>query len=91
MNGTTTLRLASLLLVVGGAWLIFAVGLIAPLTPSEGMPHPIEIAVFVGLPILLLAMVATKVRTRAGRTAAILQLGTILVIAVWVLTTQARL
>jgi hypothetical protein len=88
---TSVLRNAGLLLAACSAWLIFSVGLIAPLTPSEGMPHPIEILAFVGLPIALLSLVVAYARTRAAKIAALLQVAAILMITAWVLATQARL
>lgn len=47
----------SLLLVAANfiALLIYAVGLIAPLTPSEGSPSLVVILMFVGAPVAILA------------------------------------
>ena len=46
------------------AWVIFAFGLIAPLTPSEGHPSPTALAVFVGVPVALLGATAGNSRER---------------------------
>jgi hypothetical protein len=92
MGGTMgVLRNAGLVLAACGAWLIFGVGLIAPLTPSEGMPHPIEIAAFVAFPIALLSLVIGYARTRPTKVTATLQVAAILIITAWLLATQARL
>ncbi len=37
------------------SWAIYAFGLIAPLTPSEGMPSVFDLMVFVGIPLAILA------------------------------------
>jgi hypothetical protein len=52
-----TLYWRSLLLVLANlvALLVYAVGLIAPLTPSEGVPSLPVILSFVGIPVVLLA------------------------------------
>lgn len=46
----------SLLIAIANllALLIYAVGLIAPLTPSEGTPSLLEIVIFVGIPTAIL-------------------------------------
>lgn len=48
---------SSLLLIAANlmALLIYAVGLVAPLTPSQGSPSPVVILVFVGIPVAILA------------------------------------
>lgn len=58
-------RAVGLVIASVGAWLIFAMGAIAPLTPSEGMPSAIDIAACVGIPLLLVGFVARKVRSPA--------------------------
>jgi hypothetical protein len=49
------------------ALLLYAVGLISPLTPSEGMPRPWELLVFAGGPIALLLACARTSRTVVAR------------------------
>jgi hypothetical protein len=79
-------------LVMAGmsAWFIFAVGLMAPLTPSEGMPSVAAVVVFVGLPLGLLAVVAGKARTGFVRAAAVVQGSVIVTITMWLLGALAR-
>ena len=52
-----TPRWCSLLLTLANlaALLVYAVGLIAPLTPSEGVPSLPVILFFIGIPVVLLA------------------------------------
>jgi hypothetical protein len=59
------------------AWLIFAVGLISPLTPSEGDPRPGDIAGFVGVPVLLLVTSVRKCRTWPARLFVMAELATV--------------
>jgi hypothetical protein len=56
------------------AWLLFGAGLIAPLTPSEGRPGIIALAVCVAAPAVLLFWVGLKGATRFVRVAGWLQL-----------------
>ena len=65
------------------AWLILGVGLLSPLTPSEGLPGLPEIGVFVGLPISLLALAAVLTKGRLLRVFALLQAGAVIAIATW--------
>jgi hypothetical protein len=46
-----------LLIILGCvlSWVIYGFGLIAPLTPSEGIPNVFELMVFVGIPLAILA------------------------------------
>ena len=47
-----------LLIILGCvlSWAIYGVGLIAPLTPSEGIPSVFDLMVFVGIPLGILAL-----------------------------------
>jgi len=70
------------------ALLIYAVGLIAPLTPSEGLPSLIEIFVFVGGPVAILGWC---IYTCASRVTALffgLQLAVVLVFSATLLYGQ---
>jgi hypothetical protein len=67
------LRSAALLVADVLALAIYAFGLIAPLTPSEGCPSRVEQAVFVGLPIAVLCGVCYVTRSRAARVIVTLQ------------------
>ena len=49
------------------ACVAFLVGLIAPLTPSEGLPRPGDVLLFVGMPIVLTLAVAIRSRHAAWR------------------------
>jgi hypothetical protein len=80
----------SLLLTIANlmALLIYAVGLIAPLTPSEGFPSLAVILMFVGIPVAILAWC---IRACGSRLAALffgLQLGAVLGFSAWLLHLQ---
>ncbi len=80
----------SLLLVAGNvmALLIYAVGLIAPLTPSEGSPSLAVILLFVGVPVAILTWC---IRVCGSRLAALffgLQLVAVLGFSAWLLHLQ---
>lgn len=51
-------KISKILAIIGNilAIIIFGVGLLAPLTPSTGMPSIGSILIFVGLPLLLLLL-----------------------------------
>jgi hypothetical protein len=85
---STATRSASLILAALAAWLIYGVGLIAPLTPSEGLPSPLEFVVFVGVPISLLVIVTRLARSKTIRVLAVIQTGIILAITSWLLGLQ---
>ena len=81
-----------LVLVLGAvlAWSLFAVGLLSPLTPSEGYPSLIDIVVFVGVPVLLLGLVAYRLRRPLARGLVLLQLLCIVGVSGWLLTFVLR-
>jgi hypothetical protein len=54
-----------LLNLLGG--LLYGIGLLAPLTPSEGMPGVFDLLGFVGCPLALLVVSLFKSQTRVGR------------------------
>lgn len=72
------------------AWSLFAVGLLSPLTPSEGYPRLIDIVVFVGVPVLLLGLVAYRMRRPLARGFVLLQLVGIVGVSVWLFTAVLR-
>jgi hypothetical protein len=80
-----------LLVATLAAWLIYAVGLIARLTPSEGYPSAKALVMFLGGPVVLLVFVARHSRIRAIRVLSLLQVATILAISTWLLALQAGL
>jgi hypothetical protein len=55
-------------------WLLFAVGVVSPLTPSEGYPGPLTLAIFLGAPALLFGWLGMKATTRFVRVAGLVQL-----------------
>lgn len=76
------LRRAGLVFVAALAWFIFTLGLIGPLTPSEGSPSPRALAVFIGIPELLLIVGALVARTTLARVAFVLQAAAIAALTV---------
>jgi hypothetical protein len=80
-----------LLLASLAAWLIYAAGLIAPLTPSDGYPSAKALVVLLGGPVVLLVFVARNTRSRAVRIASLVQAATILAITTWLLALYAGL
>jgi hypothetical protein len=67
------LRSAGLVFLAGLAWFTFTLGLIGPLTLSEGSPSPRALAVFIGIPELLFIVGALVARTTLARVAFVLQ------------------
>ena len=78
------LRNAGLVFVAALAWFIFILGLIGPLTPSEGSPLPRALAVFIGIPELLFIVGGLVARTTLARVAFVLQAAAIAALTVWV-------
>jgi hypothetical protein len=78
-----------LLLATVAAWLIYAAGLIAPLTPSEGYPSAKALLVFLAGPVVLLVFVARSTRSRAVRILSLIQAASILAITTGLLALYA--
>jgi hypothetical protein len=78
------LRRAGLVFAAALAWFIFMLGLIGPLTPSEGSPPPRALAVFIGIPELLFFVGGLVARTTPARVAFLLQAAAIVALTVWV-------
>jgi hypothetical protein len=76
-------RNAGLVFTAALAWFTFTVGLIGPLTPSEGSPPPRALAVFIGIPVLLFIVGALVARTTLARAAFVLQAAAIGALTVW--------
>ena len=72
------------------AWLIFAFGLIAPLTPSEGHPSTLALAIFVGTPVALLGVTAGNSRERWLKTSGVVQIVLLVIVASWVVALTWR-
>jgi hypothetical protein len=77
------LRNVGLVFAAALAWFIFMVGLIGPLTPSEGSPLPRALAVFIGIPELLFIVGGLVARTTLARVAFVLQAAAIAALTVW--------
>jgi hypothetical protein len=77
------LRSAGLVFAAALAWFIFVLGLIGPLTPSEGSPPPRALAVFIGIPVLLFIVGGLVARTTLARVAFVLQAAAIGALTVW--------
>jgi hypothetical protein len=60
-------RIAIMLGAQALAWVMLAVGLIAPLTPSDGPPSWTTVAIWLGVPVLLVGFAGTRARSVAGR------------------------
>jgi hypothetical protein len=78
------LRRTGLVFAAALAWFIFMLGLIGPLTPSEGPPPARALAVFIGIPELLFIVGGLVARTTPGRVAFVLQAAAIAALTVWV-------
>jgi hypothetical protein len=77
------LRSAGLVFVAGLAWFTFILGLMGPLTPSEGSPPPRALAVFIGIPELLFVVGGLVARTTLARVAFVLQAAALAALTVW--------
>ena len=77
------LRRAGLVFAAALAWFIFTLGLIGPLTPSEGPPPPRALAVFIGIPVLVFIVGGLVARTTLTRVAFVLQAAAIAALTVW--------
>jgi hypothetical protein len=69
---------------------IFIVGLLSPLTPSEGMPRLLDIAVFVAAPLLLLATAFGLSRRWPSKLLGAAEMTAILTTTTWLLWLQYR-
>jgi hypothetical protein len=72
------------------AVLVFSLGLLSPLTPSYGVPRPVDVILFVGVPIMLVAAAFAFSRWWQAKLLAIAELGTILATASWLFWLQCR-
>jgi hypothetical protein len=77
------LRSAGLVFAAALAWFVFVLGLIGPLTPSEGSPPPRALAVFIGIPVLLFIVGGLVARTTLARVAFVLQAAALAALTVW--------
>ena len=68
---------------------LFAFGLLAPLTPSFGLPSAWELMLFAFLPIAALVWCATVSRLNAARVMFYVQAGVMFLLVAWLLKLQA--
>jgi hypothetical protein len=78
------LRRAGLVFAAALAWFTFTLGVIGPLTPSEGSPPPRALAVFIGIPVLLFVVGGLLARTTLARVAFVLQAAAVAALTVWI-------
>jgi hypothetical protein len=76
-------RRAGLVFAAALAWFTFTLGLLGPLTPSEGPPPARALAVFIGIPVLLSVVGGLIARTTLTRVAFVLQAAAIAALTVW--------
>ena len=84
--GLTRRRLNSgvaLVLSIFG-WLLFGVGLLSPLTPSQGNPRWYEVVIFLGVPVLTLLAIIIFGAPRWVRVAAVVETILLVCIALFV-------
>ncbi len=73
------------------ASVLFAVGLLSPLTPSEGSPGVGELVAFVGIPLGLLACVVLMSHNKLVRALLLLEAGVIIAFTGLLLRLHGRL
>ena len=73
------------------AWSVLGIGLISPLTPSEGMPSLANVLIFVGLPLLIFFVLFLRLPRSGFRLLAALQAVVLALAAGWLLLMQAGL
>lgn len=71
------------------AWFAYGIGLISPLTPSEGVPSLLELAIFALGPVGLLILLARRVRSVTWKIMMIVQAAVIIAFTTWLLALQA--
>jgi hypothetical protein len=80
----------SAIVLVGNifAVIVYALGLIGPLTPSSGTPSVSEILTFAGFLAAALLLCARHYRCRTARIAALFQMAFIVLFTAWLLWSQ---
>lgn len=73
------------------AWLLYGIGLISPLTPSEGAPGILDVVIFALAPVALLTVLGRRLRNMAARIMVLLQAGAIVTFTGWLLAIQRGL
>lgn len=82
--------MTKVLAIIGNmlAFAIYGIGLVSPLTPSEGLPGIGSLLTFVGLPLLLLMYAACVYSSRAAKTAVRLQALMVTSFTAWLIYLQ---
>jgi hypothetical protein len=82
------LNTSTILKFIGGctlAWIIFGIGLLSPLTPSEGHPEILDLVLFILTPILLITYTVYRSHNIILFIIAIPQILAIVLISKWLL------
>ena len=69
---------------------LFCLGLLSPLTPSEGVPGPVDFLIFVGVPLAIILYTVASVQTPWLRAVLVLEGAAILAIIASLLRLQIR-
>jgi len=83
MNNRMRVLLVALSYILG--FLIYFVGLIAPLTPSEGAPTIGAVSFFVGVPVALLGVAVFSTQSTTGKLMGCLVLAALIAFSVMLL------
>ncbi len=67
------------------AILLFGIGLISPLTPSEGTPTFLEVAIFAGGPLFILGSLISKTENRITKLFFLAEIAAISSMLFWLL------
>ncbi len=71
-------------------WLVFGVGLLSPLTPSEGMPTQTDLLLFAVCPVIAFAACFILSQGWAAKLWATTGIGVIVIATSWLLSLQYR-
>ena len=82
---TNYARLLAYLGINALAWIVYSIGLIGSLTPSQGLPSVLELMAFIGGPSLLLLFCSTLADTRAVKNFTLLELILLLCVSAYLL------
>jgi hypothetical protein len=72
------------------AVILYGVGLLSPLTPSEGIPNMGEIFVFAIIPVVFLGVSGFLARSWGARAIVIIELSGVVAFSGWLLEVQWR-
>ena len=68
-----------------GLWLILALGLVAPLTPSTGLPTALSWLIFAAIPLLTATIIFWRTKGGLAKILAAIQLISVIAIITWLL------